>query len=238
MITTEQLKWSPQAGYDVEPVESMGDKADLVLVFGSRSALENHQQIDQIRSRYPHALLAGCSTAGEILATEVLDDTLVITAASFEHTKVKGIKVAIDYPKDSYDAGLRLAGSLEKEELVHVFVLSDGLKINGSDLVRGLTQDLPEGVTVTGGLSGDGDRFERTFVLLDQRKKQGHRFRPGHRVRNRDSERRLHQRLLNGRRRHEYRNLAAQNLGEGGRDPRDRDRIAGRGEREDPARRR
>jgi hypothetical protein len=41
------------------------------------------------------------------------------------------------------------------------------LKVNGSEFVRGLTQRLPEGVTVTGGMAGDGARFEKTFVFLN-----------------------------------------------------------------------
>jgi hypothetical protein len=57
--------------------------------------------------------------------------------------------------------------SLNKESLVHVFVLSDGLKVNGSDLVKGLTKNLSSKVTVTGGLAGDGDRFKETLVFWD-----------------------------------------------------------------------
>jgi hypothetical protein len=49
--------------------------------------------------------------------------------------------------------------------LRHVFVLSDGLHVNGTDLVRGLNGELPADVVVTGGLAGDGARFERTWVL-------------------------------------------------------------------------
>ena len=45
-----------------------------------------------------------------------------------------------------------------------MFVLSDGLKVNGTELVRGLTSKLPEGVGLTGGLSGDGTRFGHTLV--------------------------------------------------------------------------
>jgi hypothetical protein len=44
-------------------------------------------------------------------------------------------------------------------------VLSDGIAVNGSELVRGMTSALPDSVTVTGGLSGDGSRFDRTFVI-------------------------------------------------------------------------
>jgi hypothetical protein len=45
-----------------------------------------------------------------------------------------------------------------------VLVISDGLKVNGSELVKGLASQLPAGVGVTGGLSGDGARFQRTLV--------------------------------------------------------------------------
>jgi len=37
--------------------------------------------------------------------------------------------------------------------------------VNGSELVRGLTEHLPPHVAVTGGLAGDGDRFQETLVL-------------------------------------------------------------------------
>ena len=50
---------------------------------------------------------------------------------------------------------------------MHVLVISDGLKVNGTELVRGLVKHLPPGVAVTGGLAGDGARFEQTLVCLD-----------------------------------------------------------------------
>jgi hypothetical protein len=55
-------------------------------------------------------------------------------------------------------------GASREEELEHVLVLSDGLQVNGSDLVRGLTTHLPRGTTITGGLAGDGERFGQTLV--------------------------------------------------------------------------
>jgi hypothetical protein len=69
--------------------------------------------------------------------------------------------------ENSFKAGQQLSRSLEKEDLVHVFVLSDGLKINGSELVKGLIKHLPEHVSITGGLSGDGALFRETYVLWD-----------------------------------------------------------------------
>jgi len=52
--------------------------------------------------------------------------------------------------------------------LVHVLVLSDGLMVNGSELARGLRENLPEGVAVTGGLAGDGADFKQTLVYANQ----------------------------------------------------------------------
>jgi hypothetical protein len=48
-----------------------------------------------------------------------------------------------------------------------VFVLSDGLHVNGSRLAAGMNDVLPDSVVVTGGLAGDGERFLSTWVLAD-----------------------------------------------------------------------
>jgi hypothetical protein len=75
----------------------------------------------------------------------------------------------LDQTNSSKEAGERLAEAIPKEGLVHVFVLSDGLKVNGSELVAGLASHLPAEVTVTGGLSGDGERFAETLVVWNDR---------------------------------------------------------------------
>lgn len=62
---------------------------------------------------------------------------------------------------------------LAGESLRHVFILSEGLDINGSELVRGLKDHLPPGTTLTGGLSGDSDRFRETYVMLDGEPQRG-----------------------------------------------------------------
>jgi hypothetical protein len=54
---------------------------------------------------------------------------------------------------------------LDFSGLNHVFVLSNGLEINASDLVKGLSEALPPEITVTGGLAGDGARFKETIAF-------------------------------------------------------------------------
>jgi hypothetical protein len=137
----------------------------LVLLFGSTTIFKEKVSIDALQQAYPKALILGCSTAGEICGTQVTDDALVATAVDFEATQIKGACVRMADVENSYQAGQRLAESLDKNGLVHVFVLSDGLKVNGSELVSGLTGHLPPEVIVTGGLSGDGARFQETLVM-------------------------------------------------------------------------
>ncbi|NUQ80234.1 MAG: FIST C-terminal domain-containing protein [Bacteroidetes bacterium] len=137
----------------------------LVLVFGSRPLLDQELAGLNLAGRFPSALITGCSTSGEIRDTEVTDETMVITTISADHCRFYGTTADIRHFGSSADAGESLIAALPKEGLRHVFVLSDGLNVNGSELVRGLNRLLPSGVSVTGGLAGDSDRFETSRVI-------------------------------------------------------------------------
>lgn len=160
-IFTKQDLWKTKS------TEASSEKVGLVFVFGSTKLLKEQELINEISIEYPNAILVGCSTAGEIFDTEVYDDSIIITAVEFSKTTIKTVSINIEDSLSSFEAGKILASSLEHSNLNHVFVLSNGLKINGSDLVKGLTEFLPQNVTVTGGLAGDGIRFEETLVLKD-----------------------------------------------------------------------
>jgi hypothetical protein len=164
MIIT-QTRWTQAGGWCPKTPDTMGDHADLVLAFGGTSVISRVQPLALIRQAFPSADILGCSTAGEIFDTEVTDDSLVVTAIRFEKSHVTGCKLSLTAELNSYQAGQNLARQLPKEDLVHVFVLSDGLRVNGSELVAGLSDNLDANITVTGGLSGDGGRFTSTYVL-------------------------------------------------------------------------
>ena len=158
-----QARWTPASRWTSPPTSD--PNAQLVLAFSDRLLLEGDAPLDDIRAAYPHARLVGCSTGGDICGERVADE-LSLTALSFEHVHTQPVWVTV---RDgaSYEAGLAAATKLKADGLVHVFVLASGLKVNGSELVRGLTAGLPHGVTITGGLAGDGSRFERTFTICD-----------------------------------------------------------------------
>lgn len=173
-MKTTQCRWTPDAGWSPAlPVP--GTPADLVLVFGSTGALKDAGLPGQIAQAFPGGAILGCTTAGEICGTQVTDDSIVVTAVTFEHTQVFGTRIALGSVKNSMEAGEALAKALPKSlpargesgaaPLAHVLVLSDGLKVNGSELVEGMTRILPPEVALTGGLAGDGARFEETLTL-------------------------------------------------------------------------
>jgi hypothetical protein len=162
-----QMQWTRDGGLTGEPAEP-DPSAHLAFLFGSRESLQDSGVLDAIRLRFPAALLLGCSTAGEILDSRIYDDTISVTAVRFDATRVAGASIPIAEPADSYAAGAELARTLSAPDLVHLFVLSDGLHVNGSALVKGLSENLPSTVTLSGGLSGDGTAFGDTIVVFGE----------------------------------------------------------------------
>jgi hypothetical protein len=151
----------------------MGDDAQLVLLFGSTDVLSKARWLESLEGAYPKARFLGCSTAGEISGVRVLDDSVVATAIHFEATPFSITQLPVASAQDSLEAGKKLAQSLEQKNLRHVFVLSDGQQVNGSELVNGMVSELPQGVQVTGGLAGDGARFEKTLIIADEKPEEG-----------------------------------------------------------------
>jgi hypothetical protein len=172
----EQRQWIEGSGWTAPTGNITAEDAQLVLVFGVTAGLRKPDLVEAIRRFYPRAHVFGCSTAGEISGSRVYDDSLIVTAVHFEHTEFRCAQVSMSETVNSSQAGELLAHSLPHtaaadsgpaEKLAHVLVLSDGLKVNGSELVQALEKHLPSGVTVTGGLAGDGARFGETLVFRD-----------------------------------------------------------------------
>jgi hypothetical protein len=139
-------------------------KPQLILAFGASRWL---QAMDQHRAAFTEGHWLGCSTAGEISSQGVSDDTCTVTAVRFDHAKVQAANTLLAGMDDSFAAGKRLAQALPHDGLRCVIVIGQGVNINGSALIAGLTEVLSPGVLITGGLAGDGANFKQTWVLHD-----------------------------------------------------------------------
>jgi hypothetical protein len=148
-------------------IQKFSFKPDVILVFACRRMLSSTPIVKLLKNEYSKSIITGCSTSGEINGVNVNDKSLTATAIKFEKTIVKYHEVEISQFENSFDAGKELVNKLCGPDLKHLFVLSEGLKVNGSELVHGLTSQLPSGVNATGGLAGDGADFEKTLVITN-----------------------------------------------------------------------
>lgn len=169
----EQKVFDEQKGWKLGMESVMGSDAQVVFIFGSTSILKTGRYLTDLKDIYPGAAFFGCSTSGEIAGTRAFDNTVVSTAVRFESATVREASINLDDTADSEDAGKKLAEMFDAEGLRHLLILSDGLNVNGSDLVKGLSERLPVNVTITGGLSGDGDRFKETLVFTGKVPRRG-----------------------------------------------------------------
>ncbi|MBF0322195.1 MAG: FIST C-terminal domain-containing protein, partial [Magnetococcales bacterium] len=117
-----------------------------------------------IQETFPQAVVAGCSTAGEIAQRGLLENTALITAIRFDHTTVRVVDAEITRMEDSLATGTILGDALVGPGLAGVLMFGVGLQINGSDLLEGLTARIGTQIPVSGGLAGDGGAFKQTWV--------------------------------------------------------------------------
>ena len=141
----------------------------LIMVFGCSDFSKIESGFRVLREHYPQALVIGCSSAGEIYEEELLEDSMSIAITKFEKTTLKLSSVSIADFKDSKSVATHLVQNCDTDNLKALFVLSDGLHINGSQLTEGFNSMLSKEVIITGGLAGDDARFEQTWVLVDDK---------------------------------------------------------------------
>ncbi len=164
----DQISWSGKSGWG-QP-SRFSASADLVLVFADDVFFQTEDCYTQLRGMFPTARVVGCSSSGSVKGVEISDGDVVATIVKLEHSRVRLASVDIEPGKSSRELGMSLIADLKAADLRHVFVLSDGLQVNGSELAQGLNQ---AGVPVTGGLAGDGTRFGKTWVMADAPAKAG-----------------------------------------------------------------
>ncbi|MDD7885321.1 FIST signal transduction protein [Flavivirga sp. 57AJ16] len=157
-ISLQQDNW--QEGVSVLNIE-----VNICLLFVSPDFNPKKEVLDFLNNKYPDATIIGCSTAGEISNVTVKDGTISLTAIQLDKVTSKKSSIEVIDMDCSYKSGQYLAEDLYNEDLRHILVLSDGLNVNGADLVLGLKSAIPDAISITGGLAADGSNFNKTFVI-------------------------------------------------------------------------
>lgn len=149
------------------------DLIQLALCFGNKQILSEPNIYQTIKQKFKSAQIAMCSTAGEIFHTNVVDGTITIVVFGFTTTTICTSAINIKSCTNSYEAGETLLKNLPLEDLKYLLVLSDGTLVNGSELVKGLTDATNNQVLITGGLAGDNFDFKSTLVGLNEQPNAG-----------------------------------------------------------------
>jgi hypothetical protein len=144
----------------------------IVLVLGGKKNITSDILV-ALKSDYPKAQLISASTAGEIANYSFYDEQLSTTAIFLEKTPFESKLANIKDFANSYDLGLDLFKKMPKDNLKYVFVLSDGGLINGTELLEGINAENSSEILITGGLAGDGSRFQSTLVGVDDNLQSG-----------------------------------------------------------------
>src|SRR6202051_1748625 len=164
-MQAHQLSWTETSGW--RGGNGHGGSENLVLFFGARQALACGARYRELRAMFPNAHILGCSTGGQIVNDDVTDDEIAVATLHFDTTRLRLACEAASAPENSRSCGEAIGRSLAADDLAGIFVLSDGLNVNGSELVAGLTSAVDPRVSVTGGLAGDGAKFQETLVGSD-----------------------------------------------------------------------
>lgn len=161
-----EFSWSQSTGIRLATAGDAGPPA-LVLVFGARHTLAQPEFLPTLHQAFPGAAIAGCSTAGQFDRQRIEDDAAFGLAVSFASARVRLATSEIMDSSGSFPAGEAIGRALLEEDLRAVMVLADGIRVNGSHLVNGLSAALGPDVLVAGGLAGDGQQFGETSIIAD-----------------------------------------------------------------------
>jgi hypothetical protein len=149
------------------------EKAQLLLFFADRNLLEGHKLIGHLKNSCKNARILSCSTAGEIHGHEVHENSAIGVAIYLKHTPFEIAFSNINKHQNSFELGQHTASLLPSKELKYIMVISDGNLINGDELIQGIQNVVSKSVKVSGGLSGDGNRFQKTIVGVDDNLQTG-----------------------------------------------------------------
>jgi hypothetical protein len=136
-----------------------------VLYFGAREDLASGSRYHDLRGMFPGAHIMGCSTGGQIDDdNDISDDKIVAAAIALDATPLRLCRLDIDDVGQSRARGETIGRALQAPDLAGILLLSDGLNVNGSALVAGVTDAIGLTIPLMGGLAGDGADFKETLV--------------------------------------------------------------------------
>lgn len=157
-----EFMWTPTKGWS--GLDASGVNPSLLLFFGSRKSMAEMPFYDDLKRKFPDAIVVGCSGGGLIHGDGIVDVGITGVGMEFATTKVAVVSATVQDSFDSFAVGRSLGNNLAGEKLAGVLLLTDGIEVNGDELLSGLISNLPDNVMIGGGMAADDDRFKKTLI--------------------------------------------------------------------------
>lgn len=169
MIKTAQYQLSNDKW---EILSEQVNAPQLILLFGSRPKIETNgiDAVKFFKNKFPSTIVVTVSTAGNIIGSEVKFNNLTATAIQFDKTQIVVQSTPIKglLQGDEKKLGQEIASQFNHDNLKSVLLFTTA-QINAGELVEGINDEFKNTtVSVSGGVSGDGVRFEKTLVGIDE----------------------------------------------------------------------
>ncbi len=155
------------------PEDDAPDRADVILVFAS-TAQPAKELLDAIHTRYPSALLVGCTTSGEHITGSHHNASVVVTGLHTpEITWASCLIEQLDTCDEVQvqDNVKRLFDTLHIDpadefpiDALFGVLLIDGLSMC-EEHITAMCSDALEGIALVGGSAGDDLKFEATHIF-------------------------------------------------------------------------
>jgi hypothetical protein len=165
-MRVEELRWTPRAGW-LRRRGSCGGRADLVLYFGDRETLRCADRFAELRAAYPEARIVGGSATANVLGAAMDERSIAAVAVSFAGTRVALAQRGDVGGVESRACGEAIGRALAAPDLAGVFVLADGLRVNGSGLTAGLNDALGSACPILGGMTSDPCQYTEALAGAD-----------------------------------------------------------------------
>ncbi|WP_294963880.1 FIST N-terminal domain-containing protein [Sulfurimonas sp.] len=147
---------------------SLDSENTLIILFACTQMKDIKEGIDDIVRIYPKSTVIGSSTPAEIYENEILYNSITMAILRFDTSHFKLIVKDIE-EANSYEVGKEIVNDLPKDNLKSIFVLANVLNTNGSELTKGLSENIPKNCVIAGGLVGDGVDFNKTWLIINSK---------------------------------------------------------------------
>ncbi|NOZ91108.1 MAG: hypothetical protein GXO60_07495 [Epsilonproteobacteria bacterium] len=169
-----QYIYSNDSGWSSNLDSSFDSPDTVILIFSSPDISLVTKPLNDLTLAFPNSKFMGCSTSGEIVDNTLSIDRFVVQIIQFEKSRLRLVHIKVTDANSSKDIGKQLAQNLKDKDLKSIFILSDGLNVNGSQLTEGISSIDLKDVIITGGLAGDDYKFEKTWTIVDKKPQEGY----------------------------------------------------------------